>query len=72
MLEIGWVVELRVPFASLGVRRPRNTLWGANVVHRCSVPEFPFKLVPSITSWAPMDKHTDPLAPECAGHLIFR
>ena len=72
VLEIGWVVELRVPFASLGVRRPRNTLWAANVVHRCSVPEFPFKLVPSITSWAPMDKHTDPLAPECAGHLIFR
>jgi uncharacterized protein (TIGR03790 family) len=67
----GWAIELRIPFAAFGLEEvAADSVWSANFVHRCTVPRFPFRMVPTAASWARMD--ADPLAPECAGHLIFR
>ena len=69
--EIDWVAEIEIPFAALGLRRaPKDVSWSANVVHRCTVPRFPFKRATLFRSWAKAD--ADPLEPACAGYLVFR
>ena len=70
-VEVGWLVELEIPFRALGLKEaPKNARWAANFVRKCYVPKFPFRVVPSAASWAPAD--ADPLAPECAGYLMFK
>ena len=69
--EVAWAVEAEIPFAALGQARPaRNSVWAANFLYTCSVPKFPFRMVPACRSWAQMD--LDPLAGACAGYLVFK
>jgi uncharacterized protein (TIGR03790 family) len=69
--DAGWVVELAIPFKAVGAPPPsKDGVWAVNFVKRCRVPKFPFRLAPAFASWAKPD--TDPVAPECAGYLIFK
>ena len=68
---IGWLVEMRIPFAALGRGCPaKGEVWAVNFVRRSSEPAFPFRTVKVLSAWAPMEG--EELAPECAGYLIFR
>ncbi len=67
----GWCVEVRIPFAALGQKPPTpDSAWAVNFVYRFTTTRFPFRTTPVFQSWARPD--ADPLAPECAGLLIFR
>jgi len=67
----GWVVRVTIPFEALGVDPPRkDSVWAANFVQRGRTLKFPFRLVPWFMSWAAPD--ANPLAPECAGYLMFQ
>ena len=67
----GWLVEMKIPFAALGLKPPSaGAMWAANFVERNSVPQFPFQIVPSFRSWAKCGDN--PLAADCGGYLIFK
>ena len=69
--SIGWLIEMKIPFASLGQKPPAaGSIWAANFVERNAVPQFPFQIIPSFRSWAKCDD--DPLAADCGGYLIFK
>lgn len=69
--DIGWLAEVEIPFAALGVDPPEaGAIWAANFVQRSSVSTFPFRLVRTVTAWAPVD--ADPTPPDCVGLLVFR
>ena len=71
MRSIGWLIEMKIPFAALGPNPPAaDSIWAANFVERNSVPQFPFQIIPSFRSWAECDD--DPLAADCGGYLIFK
>jgi len=71
MRSIGWLIEMKIPFAALGAEPPATgSIWAANFVERNSVPQFPFQIIPSFRSWAMCGD--DPLAADCGGYLIFK
>ncbi len=68
--NLGWLIEMKIPFAALGPELPAaDSIWAANFVERNSVPQFPFQIIPSFRSWAKCDD--DPLAADCGGYLVF-
>jgi len=69
--QSGWTAELEIPFEVFGRIRPGpKAVWAANFVSRRRFRRFPFRTASGFRSWAPPG--ADPLAPECAGYLIFK